>query len=227
MKWLDSIGKLFILAAAAVIILWLLLDRVHCNGTKGISEKQHKDAIMKALDSAHQEWQSTEDSLITSSEKIEDKVDSLKEAKRKSDSKLRVYMDKTAELAAEVIRARIAGDTTIFMDKCDSLAHLVEGLNFSIAGYTWTIDSLTAAQDELVKTNKTRAEESAKLIKRLRDSALTLSLLFDDVHSKYQRALKKASKKYSISASAGYGIAPQTNFMPFVGITFSRTLIRF
>lgn len=227
MKWLDNIGKLFILVAAIVITLWLLLDNFQCNKINGISEKQHKDAVIRALDSAHAGWKSREDSLIAFSEKAKDKVDSLKKAKRKTDSKLRVYMDKAAELAAEVIRARLAGDTTIFMDKCDSLAGIVHGLNFSIAGYRWTIDSLVTAQDDLAKTNKTRAEESAKLIKQLRDSTQVLSLLYDDVHSEYRRELKKSGKKYSISASAGYGIAPQTNFLPFVGITFSRTLIRF
>lgn len=93
MKWLDSIGKLFILAAAIVVILWLLLDKIQCNRINGISEKVHKDAIVRALDSAHADWQTKEDSLIATSERVEDKVDSLKEAKRKIDGKLRVYME--------------------------------------------------------------------------------------------------------------------------------------
>lgn len=225
MRWLDSIGKIFILAAAAVIILWLLLDK--CNPTSGISDKVRKDAIARALDSAGKKWQLREDSLKFQAHGIEERVDSLREAKTISDQKVKIYSDRAAALSTEIIRARTNRDTTILMEKCDSLAHVVQRLNFSLVHHKWIIDSLIITQDNLVSANEKRAEESAKFIRAMDDSITAISAMFDDLDSRHTKALKKLGRKYTVSLSAGYGIAPSTSFQPFVGITFGRTLIRF
>jgi len=227
MKRLEGIGKLFILATAIIIVLWLLLDDTRCNRTSSLSEKPMKDAIIKALDSAQQRWKETEDSLKQTTYLIVKKADSLKVLKYQVDNRLKVYIDRSAELAAEVIRARLAGNNIEALDKCDSLSDIVTRLKFSLAYQKRVTDSLLQAKDQLVQVGENRLATALSFNSKMRKSLDSISILYDDLDRQYVKVAKKISKKYALSLSVGYGVGTKAEPQPFVGITFGRTLIRF
>lgn len=227
MKWPSGIGKSIMLAAAVIIIIWLLLDKIHCNKASPISEKVQKDAIVRAVDSAQVHWQRREDSLKQATYFINRKIDSLWIVKARSDSRLQVYIDKSAELAAEVIRARIAGNNSEALEKCDSLADLNTGLRLSFGYQRWITDSLLQVNKELQSMTDSRLQAALDFNHQMRQGMDSVSTLYDNLYKRYERSARKLSKHYTLSLSIGYGVGTRAEPQPFVGITFGRTLIRF
>jgi hypothetical protein len=227
MRILDGVGKLFILVAAIVIVVWLLLDDNYCNRPTPISGKPLKDAIIKALDSAEQGWKRREDSLKQVTQLINRKVDSFQILKSQADSRLKITSDRSAGLAAEVKRLRAAGQDDDALKQCDSLAEAVTGLRFDLVQQRWITDSLLQAKNNIIAITEDRVGEAIEFNRRMRGSLDSVSTLYDDLDRRYIKAARKAIKKYTLSLSLGYGIGTKAEPQPFVGVTIGRTLIRF
>lgn len=228
MKILNNVGKLFIVALAAVIIIWLLLNKLQCNSPASLGGE--KEAVIKALDSAERVWFAKEDSLKTLAAAGSQKLDSLRRQKTTADKDLKIYMNRSSFLAREIIRIRKEGpteDNSVMVEKCDSLAHAVEGLNYRIGHYRWIVDSMTNQQDVLVNIERERVDEAIEFNRQMRQSIDSVSLLYDHLNGLHKKAVKKLDKKYTLSLSVGYGVGTRAEPQPFVGVTFGRTLIRF
>jgi competence protein ComGC len=229
MKALNSVGKLFIVALAVVIVLWLLLRDIQCNSPS--VGKEGKDRVVKALDSAEKIWLLKEDSLKRLASAGSIKLDSLRRQKTEADKDLKVYIDRSSALAREIIRMRRGGgpveDNSVMIEKCDSLANAVEGLNYKIGYYKWVVDSMTNQQDVLVNIERARVEEAIEFNRIMRQGFDSVSNLYDHLDGLYKKAKKKLDKKYTLSLSVGYGVGTRAEPQPFVGVTFGRTLIRF
>lgn len=226
MKSLEGVGKLFILVAAIAVVLWLLLDS-RCNRPTPISEKPLKDAIVRALDSAEQDWKRKEDSLKQIVNTTARRADSLKALKSQADNQVRISADRSAALAAEVKRLRQEGNNDQALEKCDSLASVVAALHLSLSYQRSVTDSLVQAKDQLIALGEQRVEEAIEFNGRMRRSLDSVSILYDDLDKRYVKTVRKANKKYTLAISAGYGVGTRAEPQPFVGITFGRTLIRF
>lgn len=226
---LNNVGKLSIIALAGVIIIWLLLDKVQCNSPSPLGEE--KQAVVRALDSAEQVWFAKEDSLKLLAATESQRLDSLRRQKTTADKDLKVYMDRSSFLAKEIIRMRRQEipmeDNSVMVEKCDSLANAVEGLNYRISYYKWVVDSMGNQQDVLVNIERDRVEEAIEFNRLMKHSFDSVSMMYDHLNGLYKKAVKKLDKKYTLSLSVGYGVGTRAEPQPFVGVTFGRTLIRF
>ena len=227
MRQRDDVSKLFIVTAAIILVVVLLMRDYYCNGHPPISEKSIKDAVIKALDSAQKRWQHKEDSLSYLATRIQREADSLQWLKIQADSHLQVSANRASQLAAEVQRLRSQGRDSAALENCDTLALVVVDLERRLAEQWQVTDSLLQTKDRQIAIADERLEGALAINQKMRQAVDSVSMLYNDLDKRYMKVARKADKKYTLSLSVGYGAGIQGGLQPIVGITISRTLIRF
>jgi hypothetical protein len=224
---LPSIHPLFYIAVIGLLVMVLITKKWQCAPAYHGDDKLYLQEQKRIRDSAgreneHQAYRYRQDSTRWTKEK-----DTFRVKLAATYNLLTASQRKSAGLSATVKSSKANNDTSNYIHACDSLAEENANLNYLINEYVVYSDTVSRANDSLLKVTQARTGEVEKLNKLLFWQGAAADDKYNKLYRNYEKVSKKAGRKWTVGLGAGYGIGLEGKLQPVIGITLSRTLLKF
>lgn len=231
MTWFKSLSNIFLGAVILVLGIWLFFEK--CSPKKpAVSEKVNTSFDLlkeqtRLRDSAFSVQQRKDQQHKADSAKWKRKNDSATVQLNIANWKLNESQATVTELVQDLDAAYEEKDSGQFVVKCLQLKDSVKTLNARVDDYEHRVDTLVKAKDSLQLVTQKRLETNQNLVAQMRSSQLKSDSTVEAMKVAVKKAVKKADKKYAIGVGGCAGITNYGTPGGAVGITVSRTIIRF
>lgn len=223
LKNINPIFWVTIIALLVVVLLtknWQCKPKDHSNNLQLIQEQSRiRDSARRSNE--HQQHMYRQDSARWQKEK-----DTFKVKLATTYNLLTVSQRKSAGLSATVKISKANNDTSNYIHACDSLADENANLNYLINEYIVYSDTVSRANDSLLKVTQVRSKQIDALNGLLNEHAQTATDKYNSLYKSYEKVSKKVAKKWTVGLGAGYGIGVNGRLQPVIGVTLSRTLLK-
>lgn len=224
---LPTIHPMLYIAVIAIMATLLITRKWQCAPAYHGDDKLFLQEQARIRDSAaraneHQQHIYRQDSTRWQKEK-----DTFRVKLAATYSLLTVSQRKSAGLSATVKISKVNNDTANYIHACDSLADENANLNYLINEYIVYSDTVSRANDSLLKVTQVRKTEVERLNNLLLTQAAKSDTLYQKLHDDYLKVGKKAGRKWTIGVGAGYGVGLDGKLQPVIGITLGRKLLTF